>query len=128
MRDGRRQADARAERGRGADHEFVRIGRLRARRDRGVARSTGTEGDPFAVDVDLLVVDRTGQSTGEIGHVVTDRVIVTTDEAEDLATSIRKQIVDNAEARSNVPIEGCNLATIRREVFPLLSAQTCVDR
>src|SRR3546814_3327962 len=90
-------------------HEFVRVRRLGGRREDRVARAARAEGQPAVAQEDLLVVHRARAGAGEVGHVVADRIVVATIEAPDLAAAVTHQVVDHAQPRRELPVEGEDL-------------------
>src|SRR3546814_1722508 len=83
---------------------------------------------PAVAQEDLLVVHRARAGAGEVGHVVADRIVVATIEAPDLAAAVTHQVVDHAQPRRELPVEGEDLLAEGVEVAPLLGADAGIDR
>ena len=126
----RGQTDAGAQGGRCAQHELIGVRRLGRWREQGVRRgraATGAEGDPGAVDVDLLFIDRPGQGAREVRHVVADGVVIAARETENLRTTVSEHVIDDTQTRRIFPVEGRRLGAVRGEMLPLLGPHARID-
>src|SRR5690606_16624829 len=67
-------------------------------------------------------------SASEIGHVVTDWIVIPTIETPDLAATVAHEVIHHAQARRDFPVEGEDFLSERINMPPLLRMKTSVDR